>query len=86
LIFRWGKLLNKQAKSNLVEDVNSLVRDRLRHMRRFQKNATVNRDTLDKMTGSIIESASGLRNIGEQNALFLYIKLYLVKLLTSRPV
>ncbi|MDR2313373.1 MAG: hypothetical protein LBE02_02440 [Spirochaetaceae bacterium] len=86
LIFRWGKLLNKQAKNNLVEDVNSLVRDRLRHMRRFQKNAAVNRDTLDKMTKSIIESASGLRNIGEQNALFLYIKLYLVKLLTSRSV
>jgi hypothetical protein len=86
LISRWGRLLNKQAKDNLVEDVNSLVRDRLRHMRRFQKNAAITRDTLDKMTKSIIESTSSLGIISEQSALFLYIKLYLVKLLTSKVI
>jgi hypothetical protein len=79
---RWGKLLNRQSRDNLVEDVNALVRDRLRHILHFQKN--VNRDTLDKMTESIIDSSTGLHQISEQNYLFLYIKLYLVKLLTGR--
>jgi hypothetical protein len=81
---RWGNLLNKQAKDDLVEDVNALVRDKLRHMLHFQKN--VNRDTLDKMTESIMNTSAGLYKISEQNYLFLYIKLYLVKLLTGRAV
>jgi hypothetical protein len=86
LISRWGRLLNKQAKDNLVEDVNSLVRDRLRHMLRFQKNAAVNRDTLDKLTNAIMDGSTGLQKITEQNALFLYIKLYLIKLLVNKAV
>jgi hemolysin-activating ACP:hemolysin acyltransferase len=81
---RWGKLLNKQAKDNLVEDVNALVRDKLRHLLHFQKN--INRDTIDKMTGSIMDSSTGLRKINEQNYLFLYVKLYLVKLLIGKAV
>jgi hypothetical protein len=86
LISRWGRLLNRQAKDNLVEDVNSLVRDRLRYMLRFQKNAAVNRDTLDKLTHAILDGSEGLRKISEQNALFMYIKLYLIKLLINRAV
>ncbi|MDR1507321.1 MAG: hypothetical protein LBI67_09500 [Treponema sp.] len=81
---RWGKLLNKQSKDNLVEDVNSLVRDGLRHLLRFQKE--VNRDTIDRMTGTIMDNSTGLHKINEQNYLFLYVKLYLVKLLTGKAV
>jgi hypothetical protein len=81
---RWGNLLNKQAKDNLVEDVNTLVRDKLRHMLHFQKN--VNRDTIDKIAESIMDTSTGLRKISEQNYLFLYIKLYLVKLLVGKAV
>ncbi|MDR2142787.1 MAG: hypothetical protein LBP29_00260 [Treponema sp.] len=84
LSLRWGNLLNKQAKDDLVEDVNALVRDKLRRMLHFQKN--VNRDTLDKMTESIMSSSTGLYKISEQNYLFLYIKLYLVKLLAGKAV
>ena len=86
LVSRWGRLVNKQARDNLVEDVNSLLRDKLRQMIRLQKNAVVNRNTLDKMTGSIMDSSPGLQKIGEQNALTLYIKLYLVKLLKSKVI
>jgi hypothetical protein len=86
LISRWGRLLNKQAKENLVEDVNSLVRDRLRQMLRFQKNTTVNRDTMDKLANAILDGSKGLQKISEQNALFLYIKLYLIKLLVYKAV
>jgi hypothetical protein len=86
LSLRWGLLVNKQAKDNLVEDVNSLVRDKLRHVLRFQKKAAVNRDTLDKITTSIMETSTGLHKISEQNTLYLYVKLYLVKLLLGRAV
>ncbi|GHV84792.1 hypothetical protein AGMMS50230_04000 [Spirochaetia bacterium] len=83
---RWRKLLNKQAWDNLVEDVNSLIRDRLRNILRIQKHNTVNRSTLDKLTTSIINSSAGLQKISDQKALFLYIKVYLVKLFISKSV
>jgi hypothetical protein len=86
LISRWGRLVNKQSKDNLVEDVNSLVRDRLRQMLRFQKTAVVNSDSLDKLANAILDGSTGLQKISEQNALFLYIKLYLIKLLVNRAV
>jgi hypothetical protein len=69
-----------------VEDVNSLVRDRLRQMLRFQKSAVVNSDSLDKLANAILDGSTGLQKISEQNALFLYIKLYLIKLLVNRAV
>jgi hypothetical protein len=81
---RWGNLLNKQAKDDLVEDVNALVRDKLRHMLRFQKSVT--RDTIDKMAESIMENSRGLYKINEQNHLSFYVKLYLVKLLVGKAV
>jgi hypothetical protein len=81
---RWGNLLNRQAKDNLVEDVNVLVRDKLRHMLRFQKN--INRETIDKMAESIMDNSTGLHKISEQNYLFLYIKLYLAKLLVGKTL
>jgi hypothetical protein len=81
LASRWGHLVNKQAKQNLVEDVNSLVRDKLRNVLRTQKNAVANSETLDKLTNMIMTSSEGLLKITEQNSLFQYIKLYLIKLL-----
>ncbi|MDR0402692.1 MAG: hypothetical protein LBH35_03785 [Treponema sp.] len=81
---RWGNLLNKQAKDNLVEDVNALVRDKLRRLLHFQK--IVNRDTIDEMTESIMNDSPGLHKISEQNYLFLYVKLYIVKLLAGKAV
>ena len=86
LASRWGFLVNKQAKANLVEDVNTLVRDKLRHLLRNQKKAAVSTNTLDKLADSILESSHGLHKISEQNALFHYIKLYIAKHLINRTV
>ena len=86
LASRWGLILNKQAKANLIEDVNTLVRDKLRQLLRLQKNAAVSAETLDKLTNSIMDSSQGLLKITEQNILFQYVKLYLIKLLLNRTV
>jgi hypothetical protein len=53
-------------------------------MLRFQKNAVINQDTLDKIAVSVIDNSAALQKIGEKNALLLYIKLYLIKLLTGK--
>lgn len=82
LVKRWGRVLNKQALQNLVEDVNSLVRDKLRHMMRSQRT-TINPETLDSMSESILTTTAEFRKISEQGALLLYIKMYIIKLLTA---
>ena len=84
LTSHWGLLVDRRAKQNLVEDVNTLIRDRLRHILRIQKTAAINADTLDKIATSIINNSTGLLKISEQNTLFKYIKLYLAKLLMNR--
>jgi len=86
LASRWGFLLDKQAKQNLVEDVKSLVRDRLRKQLRIQKNIQANKDTFDKLTNYIMDSSQGLLKINEQNILFQYIKLYLIKLILDKTI
>ena len=86
LASRWGHLVNRQAKQNLVEDVNLLVRDKFRQLLRFHKNTAVKNDTLDKLTDSIMDNSPGLLKITEQNILFQYIKLYLIKLLVNRTI
>jgi hypothetical protein len=80
LASRWGKLLDKRSKNNLVEDVNSLLRDRLRHILRFQRKTQIKKADFDKLAKNILENAPELNPIGEKNALCLYIKLYLIKL------
>ena len=86
LASRWSMLVNKQAKQNLVEDVNSLVRDRLRHILRIHRNSPLSQDTLDKFANSIIDSSEGLLKITEQNLLFLYIKVYIIKILVNHII
>ena len=83
LASRWGHLVDRKAKQDLVEDVNTLVRDKLRSFLRLQRNAAVNADTLDKLANSIMDNSPGLLKISEQNILFLYVKLYLVKILIN---
>ncbi|MDR1389011.1 MAG: hypothetical protein LBJ31_03450 [Treponema sp.] len=85
LVLRWGRVIDRKAMQNLVDDVNAFVRDRFKQMLRFQRKTSVNRDSLDKITGAILDGSQNLRKLPDQNALYLYIKLYLVKLLLKTP-
>jgi hypothetical protein len=80
LTSRWGKLLNKQAKTDLVNDVNALIRDKFRQFLKTAKRPLINKNTFIILTDEIMRGSQGLRQISEQNALSLYIKLYLIKL------
>jgi len=81
---RWVELLNKQAYDDLIEDVNGLIRDRLRHLLRLKGRSVTSKDMLDTLAYTILDSSPGLRKIRDQSSLLLYIKLYMIKLLTSK--
>jgi len=81
---RWVELLNKQAYDDLIQDVNRLVRDKLRSLLRIKRHSLTDGDVLDTMAYTIIDSSAGLRKIRDQTSLMLYIKLYIIKLVTAK--
>jgi hypothetical protein len=80
---RWSRLLDKDARNRLVEDVKVLVRDHFRYALRNQKNTRFNRDQLNQMASSIIAATSALKNLGDQKSLHTYMVAYLTQLLLS---
>jgi hypothetical protein len=81
---RWAKLVRDEDRKNLREDVNSLVRDRIRRTARLVKPIQINEDYLSQITSELIKKSPALRQL-QNNSLELYIKLYLIKLLKSIP-
>jgi hypothetical protein len=80
---RWVRLLDKQARANLLNDVNTLVRDHLRHFIRIHKHKKINQEGLGELTGGILAHTPALQSLGGQESLRLYMELYMVKLLLS---
>ncbi|HUX36911.1 MAG TPA: hypothetical protein VMV44_03345 [Rectinemataceae bacterium] len=77
---RWNTMLNRDAKANLTEDVNSLVRDYLRGIIRTMKAENF---TLDRVKGlaSTLAGTPALLRIKNHSALELYIQLYMARAL-----
>jgi hypothetical protein len=82
---RWSKLLNKKARQNLIEDVNLLIRDRLRHTLRLQHSGKVTITFINTLAAKIQETPS-LARISDKNALGVYIQLYIVKLMMNGKI
>ncbi|MDR2103422.1 MAG: hypothetical protein LBP42_04885 [Treponema sp.] len=83
---RWGRLLNKQGRQELVEDVNVLIRDRLRQTLRMKKRLKLTKDTLNEIADTTISSTPSLKNLSGQDSLRLYIMVYLIKYLMNEPI
>ena len=83
LKIRWVRLIDKQARENLVEDVNSLVRDNLRQTLRVHKRYKITRENLVQLAANILDRTPSLHGLGGKDSLRTYIELYLVKLLET---
>ena len=83
LIEEWNPLIDATAKKNLVEDVNSLVRDFLRRMRAGFRVAPPGPDRIRKMAGELAQK-DAFSKIRRKDALKRYIELYMLKLLGKR--
>jgi hypothetical protein len=78
---RWGTLQDSKTKKNLIEDVNSLVRDRLRRTLRLQRAPRITPESLKRLATAIVEGSATLQHLGGRDALIFYIELYIVKLI-----
>ncbi|MDR1399265.1 MAG: hypothetical protein LBJ41_05020 [Treponema sp.] len=81
---RWAKLIKEEDRKNLREDVNALVRDRIRRTARLLKPTQITENYLSQTTKELIQMYPALQQL-QNNSLELYIKLYLIKLLKSIP-
>lgn len=82
---QWNHLLGKTENSNLTEDVNSLIRDYLRKCMRTFKVSTLTIDRIKSIAETLIKSP-GMQKIKEQDALYTYTQLYLIKLIKNIPM
>ncbi|HON89742.1 MAG TPA: hypothetical protein PK746_09735, partial [Spirochaetales bacterium] len=80
LIDKWNTLINPEAKRNLVEDINSLVRDYLRKTLRSMKPSSLTLERVDSMANNLLR-VPALMQIKNHGALREYIKTYFLKLL-----
>jgi hypothetical protein len=81
---RWARLIKEEDRKNLREDVNSLIRDRIRRTVRMLKPVQITEEYLAQTSMELIQSSSALRQL-KNNSMELYVKLYLLKLLKSIP-
>ncbi len=81
----WNKLIGKAAHDNLTEDVNSLIRDYMRKVLRTMKAEGFNADRIASLAESLCETP-GMQKIGEHDALFMYVQLYMIKLVKNIPM
>ena len=78
---RWSRLIDKQARENLIEDVKSLIRDNLRRNLKIQKNFSMSREAISQLATNIVLRTPTLVTLSGRESLILYAELYLLKLL-----
>ncbi len=79
LIEEWNPLVEGQAKQDLVEDVNSAVRDFLRKIRR-KMISPPDRERIQNLSSQVAEYKA-FNRIKQKRAFQRYIELYMIKLL-----
>jgi len=80
---RWSRLIDRQARENLIEDVKSLIRDNLRQHLKLQKNFRITHETIHEMAENMVTRTPTLATLSGRESLILYSELYLVKLLKN---
>ncbi len=80
----WNKLIGKTQSDNLTEDVNCLIRDYIRTVLRTMKPSGFTPDRVNAIAATLCK-APAMQKIGEHDALLMYTKLYIVKLVKNIP-
>jgi hypothetical protein len=80
---QWGRLLDPKAQQDLVDDVNSLIRDNLRQSLRVWKKQRLSLVHLRDLAQGLVYGNSNLRTLANREALMLYMQVYMVKLLKT---
>ena len=78
----WNTTLDKKARGNLTEDVNSFIRDYMRGVQRNLPVSSLDKKRVEALAESV-SGASSLSRIKDKKALNEYAKIYILKILQS---
>jgi hypothetical protein len=81
LVGRWNKVIDKNARQNLLTDVNTLIRDRMRQILHYQKHIRLSESSMTQIALKIIEENATLKKLNNQNYMQQYAVIYMIKLL-----
>ena len=76
----WNRMLDKQAKANLTEDVNSLIRDYTRKVLKTLRASNFTPERISNLADTLVKTP-GMQKIHDQVELQMYVQLYMVKLI-----
>lgn len=80
----WNDRISQQAHDDLIEDINTLIRDYTRRTLRTLKGEGLTRDRISSLAAAIVDTPS-LMKIKNHAALKRYVELYMVKLIKNIP-
>ena len=80
----WNDRIDPTAHRNLLEDVNSYIRDYVRRCVRKLKTEPFTEERIESLADSLVENKP-LSQIKNHPALKMYVKLYMVKLIKNIP-
>ena len=78
----WNFLLDKNARQNLTEDVNSIIRDYLRKVIKTLRGPTIDAERIHNLAATL-SSSQELKKITAHEQLFMYVQLYILRLLLN---
>ena len=76
----WNRMLSKQARDNLTEDVNSLIRDYMRKILRTLRANNFTPERINNLATTLVKTP-GMQKIQDHAELHMYVQLYMVKLI-----
>jgi len=79
---RWNRLIGELPRQHLTQDVQSLVRDHTRKMIKIHRAKKISRESVHESVQHIINVTPALCGLSNQDALCLYMELYMAQLLS----
>ena len=76
----WNHILDKEAKKNLTEDVNSLIRDYLRKILRTASPSSITPERINELAETLVKTPA-LQKINDHTNLHMYVQLYMLRLI-----
>jgi hypothetical protein len=83
---RWNTRINPQTRKDLKTDVNSLICDRMRQLMRLPTKPKITLEFLDEIAAAFVSDSIALQKLGSRDAIILYIKLYILYLLSNKKI
>jgi hypothetical protein len=83
LAIRWSRLLDRQARENLVNDVKFLAKSQLRRRMKLDKQFEPDREALSQMAYNMVVNNTTLSSLSSRDSLLIFVELFMVKLLLN---